>query len=252
MSTKLERIEVAGCPLDIGGVEEFINFAAERRAQGTGCTELSMNALKVVEATRSPEILEALRSADVVGCDGVPLRWAVKLALGRSIPRLNGTDLMDRLLDEGSANGWRFGLLGSTDDTLDAMASTMRDRHPGAEVVARVNGFDDMADPAAALGRLADARPDVVFVALPSPTKELLMDELGSSVPGAIAVAVGGSFDVYVGVVSRAPVWMQRAGLEWFHRFAKDPIRLWQRYTVVNAHFLRAVVPWVVERRRLR
>ncbi len=233
----LESVEVCGCPLSIGGVDEFVSLALERRDQGLSTAELSLNALKLVECSDDDTVTSYLRDVDVVGCDGVPVRWLLRATQGVSTPRMNGTDLMYRLLDEANDRAWRVYLVGSTRDTLDQMSTQISDTLPGVEIAGTVDGFDGLADERSAVDDLVASRPDVVLVALPSPRKEEFIAAYHSEFERCITVAVGGSFEVFIGAVDRAPVWMQKSGLEWAHRLAKEPIRLGRRYTITNFRF---------------
>ncbi len=248
----LEQIRIADCPLTIGGVDDFVEMALTRLEEGLPTSELSLNALKVVAAAEDDAVRAALDAVDVVGCDGVPIRWLARLAEGRSTPRMNGTDLMDRLLLEADRRSLGVFLLGSTDQTLQAMTSQMGERHPGARVVGTCNGFDQFVGDAAVAASIAACSPDIVLVALPSPMKEAFVAGQHRAMGPAIIVAVGGSFEVYVGAVERAPAWMQRSGLEWFHRLLKEPRRLFVRYSVGNAKFFAISARAVVRARRGR
>lgn len=245
----MKRVEVAGCPLNLGGVEEFVTFAESRRRQGEPTSALSLNALKVVEANRDDEVRTALEAVTIVGCDGVPIRWLASLAHGHETPRLNGTDLMMALFAHADAGGLQVALVGSTQETLQEVTRRLGTDYPGAKVVAEVNGFGDLEDEGAAVDRLRAAEPDIVLVALPSPWKEHFISRHRSSLGPSIIVAVGGSFDVYTGAVSRAPIWMQRSGLEWLHRLIREPRRLGLRYTTGNLAFLRIALAELVNAR---
>ena len=235
----MKRVVVAGCPLNLGGVDEFVAFAEQRRAEGKPTGALSLNALKVVEADRDNEVLTALEAATIVGCDGVPIRWLAKLAHGHETPRLNGTDLMMALFAHADESRLGLGLVGSTRETLDAVTDRLGTDYPGARVVAAVDGFGDLEDEGAAIERLRAAKPDIVLVALPSPWKEHFIARRQHDLGPAIIVAVGGSFEVFTGAIPRAPQWMQRSGLEWLHRLSQEPKRLGPRYTAGNLAFLR-------------
>ena len=66
---------------------------------------------------------------------------------------------------------------------------------------------------------------------------------------GAVMVGVGAAFDYHAGTIKRAPLWMQRSGLEWFHRLMSEPRRLWKRYLVTNSIFVMRMLPALVSRR---
>ncbi|MGI9613083.1 MAG: WecB/TagA/CpsF family glycosyltransferase [Acidimicrobiales bacterium] len=234
----MKRVVVAGCPLNLGGVEDFVAFAEKRRIHGEATGALSLNALKVVEANRDNDVLAALESVTIVGCDGVPIRWLAKLAHGQETPRLNGTDLMMALFAHADADELGVALVGSTQATLQAVTRRLATDFPGARVVAEIDGFGDLEDEEAAVERLRSSEPDIVLVALPSPWKEHFIAQHFRDVGPSISVAVGGSFEVFTGAVPRAPEWMQRSGLEWLHRLGREPKRLGVRYTTGNLAFL--------------
>ncbi|MGI9616687.1 MAG: WecB/TagA/CpsF family glycosyltransferase [Acidimicrobiales bacterium] len=234
----MKRVVVAGCPLNLGGVEDFLVFAEKRRTQGEATGALSLNALKVVEANRDSDVLSALETVTVVGCDGVPIRWLAKLAHGQETPRLNGTDLMMALFAHADADGLGVALVGSTQETLQAVTRRLAIDFPNARVVAEVDGFEDLEDEEVAVERLRSSEPDIVLVALPSPWKEHFIARHHGDLGPSIIVAVGGSFEVFTGAVPRAPEWMQRSGLEWLHRLGREPKRLGVRYTTGNLAFL--------------
>ncbi len=245
----MKRVVVAGCPLNLGGVEDFVAFADERRTHGEATGALSLNALKVVEANRNHDVLSALEAVTIVGCDGVPIRWLAKLAHGQETPRLNGTDLMMALFAHADADKLAVALVGSTHATLQAVTRRLAIDFPGARVVAEVDGFEDLEDEEAAIERLRSSEPDIVLVALPSPWKEHFIARHQHDLGPSIIVAVGGSFEVFTGAVPRAPQWMQRSGLEWLHRLGQEPKRLARRYTTGNLAFLRIALTDIISTR---
>jgi UDP-N-acetyl-D-mannosaminouronate:lipid I N-acetyl-D-mannosaminouronosyltransferase len=91
-------------------------------------------------------------------------------------------------------------------------------------VVAR-NGYDGTRDVDTLTRELASVQPDLVFVALGSPKQELLIERFRAAHPTGLYMGLGGSFDIYAGVKKRAPLWMQRRGLEWLFRFLSEPSR---------------------------
>jgi N-acetylglucosaminyldiphosphoundecaprenol N-acetyl-beta-D-mannosaminyltransferase len=100
------------------------------------------------------------------------------------------------------------------------------------------NGYFDLTEAPNVADDVAATNPDVIFVAITSPKKEQFLKLLGERTSIPVAHGVGGSFDVYAGKTKRAPVWMQRSGLEWFFRILQEPRRMWRRYAVTNTLFL--------------
>jgi N-acetylglucosaminyldiphosphoundecaprenol N-acetyl-beta-D-mannosaminyltransferase len=117
-------------------------------------------------------------------------------------------------------------LLGAGPGVAELAGQKLQERVPGLEIAGVQDGYFKPEDEPAIIARIQAARPAVLFVALGIPRQEIWirahLEELG--VP--VCVGVGGSFDVISGLKQRAPVWMQRAGVEWLYRVAKEPWRL--------------------------
>lgn len=174
--------------------------------------------------------------ADVRVADGMTLVWASRLQ-GTALPaRVPGSDLILSLPAAAARRGRSVFFLGGDPGTADATADVLRRLHPAL----RIEGTHCPArnferDPRAVTHvstLLAEARPDIIFVALGSPKQEQLIHRIRSCCPRAWWLGVGISFSFVSGRIRRAPVWMQRCGLEWVHRIGQEPQRLWKRYLV--------------------
>ena len=182
-----------------------------------------------------------LDGADYVVADGIPLLWAARLQ-GTPLPdRVAGSDLVWLLAERAARAGRSLYLLGGAPGAAADAARIFRERWPDL----RIAGLSSPAlssDPGAAelapvLAALRESRPDLVFVALGSPKQDRLIAELRGHFPGTWWIGVGISLSFAAGRVSRAPRWMQRLGLEWVHRLAQEPGRLWRRYLVHDLPF---------------
>ncbi|MDX5479028.1 MAG: WecB/TagA/CpsF family glycosyltransferase, partial [Cyclobacteriaceae bacterium] len=89
---------------------------------------------------------------------------------------------------------------------------------------------------------ISETNPDILFVAITSPKKEIFLEKYKSIIKAPFIMGVGGSFDVVAGKVKRAPLWMQRFGLEWFYRVIQEPKRLWRRYFNTNLKFIKLLI----------
>ena len=110
-------------------------------------------------------------------------------------------------------------------------------RLPGLQVAGVRNGYWRAEEEAKVVKLIADSRPDLLFVAISSPKKELFLGRYQAEMKVPFAMGVGGSFDVVVGKLKRAPVWMRRCGLEWFFRFLQEPRRMFKRYFIDDPYF---------------
>lgn len=204
-----------------------------------------VNAAKIVNMHRNPELKVDVEASDLIFADGMSVVWASRF-LGRPLPeRVAGIDLMYGLLERANQHGFRVYCLGATEEISAKVESTIRSDYPKAIFAGRRNGyFSKEEEEAVAIG-IAEARADILFVAITSPKKEQFMAKWNDLMKVKVVHGVGGSFDVMAGKVSRAPDLWQKLGLEWLYRVKQEPGRLWKRYLVTNSLFI-----WMLIRAR--
>jgi len=238
---RVERRTVALCgvPVDALTLEETVEVARVMVFSGEPHQHVGVNAALLVESERNPELRRVIRECALVSADGISAVWASRL-LGRSVPeRVAGVDLFQRLVEAAHQDHSSVYFLGATDEVVERVAAVFSERHRGLRIAGYHNGYWD--DDLEVISAVRAVRPDYLFLAIPSPRKELWLsshlDELG--VP--FVMGVGGSFDVVAGKVSRAPLWLQNAGFEWAWRLGQEPRRMWRRYLFSNAAFMRSL-----------
>ena len=209
---------------------------------------VSLNAAKVVYARKDRRLAQAIDTADLVSADGQPLVWVSRL-LGAPLPeRVTGIDLMLRLLELAEAETFRVFFLGARPDVLRRAIENLTARHPRLVVAGSHDGYFRDSESDSICEAVNGAEPDIVFVAMSSPKKEYWVADHAGKLGVPVIVGVGGALDVVAGDIARAPVWMQRAGLEWAFRLLQEPRRLWRRYLTTNARFLMIVAGELVRR----
>jgi N-acetylglucosaminyldiphosphoundecaprenol N-acetyl-beta-D-mannosaminyltransferase len=193
---------------------------------------------------------EAIRSAALVVADGASMALAARILNLPWKGRVTGVDLMQRLMGEGAPRGLRVYFLGATDRVLDRLVTVTRERFPGLVVAGYRNGYFDRAREGEVIEAIRASSADVLFVGMPTPFKEVWLHRNLPRFGVGLAIGVGGSFDVLAGLVPRAPLWMQRAGLEWSWRLMMEPRKLWKRNLVYNSRFMGALLREKVRRGR--
>jgi N-acetylglucosaminyldiphosphoundecaprenol N-acetyl-beta-D-mannosaminyltransferase len=195
---------------------------------------------------RQSELRRAAAKSDLVVADGLPLVWASRLIGARLPGRVNGCDLMARLLADGGDHGLRVFFLGATEEVVTRLVELVRENHPRLKVAGYRNGYYSKEDYPDVIRQVRESRADVLFVGISSPFKETWSSTYRQELSVPVILCVGGSFDVLAGFVRRAPRWVQNAGMEWFWRLIQEPRRLWKRYLVNNSLFL-----WLLAREML-
>jgi N-acetylglucosaminyldiphosphoundecaprenol N-acetyl-beta-D-mannosaminyltransferase len=196
-----------------------------------------VNAAIAVEMGRNPEMKAAAAAADLRLADGASLLWAARLE-GQHLPeRVTGIDLMEGLVERAAAEGLSVYFLGARPEVVERLVEVYRGRYPSLEVAGFRDGYFDRATDADVVQVIRASGADMLFIGMPSPFKEVWAERMRNALGVHLILAVGGSFDVIANFIPRAPLWMQRSGLEWSWRLFREPRRLWRRYLATNAMF---------------
>jgi len=233
-------LSVLGAPIDVVSPDDALQRIARWAARRESRVVCICNVHSVVTAMHDAAHQNAIASADLATPDGAPVAWMLRRqgALGQR--RVSGPDLMQDYLDQAAARKEPVFLLGSTPQTLARLQSRLQERWPALPVAGAISPpFRALtADEDDALVRELNASgAGTVWVSLGCPKQERWMAEHRGRVH-AVMVGVGAAFDFHAGTVTRAPRWMRDHGLEWLHRLASEPRRLWRRYLVTNTRFL--------------
>ena len=230
--------------LDFAAVSErdTIEYVLEGLAHGRGGWICPAN-LDVLRQWRdSAEVRELVSRADLVVADGMPLIWAGGLQ-GSPLPeRVAGSSLILSLTDAAADAGASIFLLGGNPGTAEAAVTKLTELSPHLRLAGTLCppvGFEkDRAWLHRIERSLRETAPDIIYVGLGFPKQERLIADLRGRMPKAWFLSCGISFSFVAGETHRAPVILQRVGLEWLHRMAQEPRRLVRRYLVRGIPFL--------------
>lgn len=247
------RVALMGVEIDRLDESQTIAIALDRLHDRVGGWICPTNLDVLRQCVESAEIRGLVQAADVVVADGMPLLWASRLA-GQPLPeRVAGSSLIETLPRAAAGADATVFLLGGNPGAAERAAERLQASNPGlrvAGVLCPALGFErDPGELAAIEAVLRRARPDIVFVGLGFPKQERLIQRLRPVLPQTWFVSCGISFSFVSGEVTRAPRWVQRAGLEWLHRLVQEPRRLFRRYVVLGLPFLARVVSRAVASR---
>ena len=220
-----ERVNILGVDVDAVTMAEAVDVV--RRAMDTraGVMVATANAEMLMRATHDEELRHILNASALVVPDGAGTVWAAR-HLGHAMPeRVAGYDLAQELLRCAPAEGRRVYFFGSAPGVAEKAKAKAEQLYPGIEIVGVRNGFFSPADNAAIIAEIRAARPDLLLVALGVPKQEKWIAAHLAELDVPVAIGVGGTLDVMAGVMKRAPLWMQKAKLEWLFRGLMQPKR---------------------------
>ncbi|PMQ15572.1 WecB/TagA/CpsF family glycosyltransferase [Janthinobacterium sp. AD80] len=233
------RITMMGCQIDNLSMEETLQTVEGFIQSGKPHQHVVVNVDKLVKAERDAELRRIINECALINVDGMPVVWASRL-LGKPLKeRVAGVDLFEALMRRSAAKGWRVYLLGAREEVVSEVKRLYEIKYPGLVVAGYRNGYWSEAEEPGVVADIAAARADLLFVAISSPKKEHFLGQYQDQMKIPFAMGVGGTFDVAVGRVKRAPVWMQKSGLEWFYRFLQEPRRMFRRYFIEDMAFFR-------------
>lgn len=241
-------------PIDVlswnQAIDQLLDWST-RRASRYVCL---CNVHSVVTASRDPAFADVLANADLATADGAPIAWAVRHFRGSAQPRINGPDLMWRMLGQLERGGQSVFLYGASESTLAALQEKIGAAFPRLRIAGAIappfrplSAAEDEAD----IARINDSGANLVFVGLGCPKQEFWMAAHCGRVHAPL-VGVGAAFDYHAGTLARAPLWWQRHGLEWLYRLGREPRRLARRYLVGNTVFMAGLLWQMVRVRSAR
>jgi UDP-N-acetyl-D-mannosaminouronate:lipid I N-acetyl-D-mannosaminouronosyltransferase len=191
---------------------------------GAGGFAIAINAEKVITCGRDRNVQETVERATLRYPDGAGVVVAMRLK-GVRTSRVAGADLWLEVLRQARGQKLGVALIGAKPAVLEATRRRLEAEFPYVAVLVARNGYDGIRDIEALTRELATTKPALAFVALGSPLQERLIERFRVAHPTGYYMGLGGSFDIYAGVKKRAPLWMQRRGLEWLFRFLAEPSR---------------------------
>jgi N-acetylglucosaminyldiphosphoundecaprenol N-acetyl-beta-D-mannosaminyltransferase len=199
------------------------------------------NVHTITECQQNPDFRLIHNQAGMVTPDGMPLVWVSRLKGARQVKRVYGPDLLLAVSEVSARQGYRQYFYGGAEGVAARLANQLTARYPGLQVAGLESPpFRPLteAEDDAAVARINAACPDIVWVGLGAPKQERWMAAHFGRLTAPVIISVGAAFDFHAGVKKQAPRWMQRAGLEWLHRLASEPRRLWKRYFINNPWFV--------------
>lgn len=245
------RAEFLGAPIDLLTLEQTVGRAVDAMLMRKPTHHVALNVAKLVNMRRNDELRRDVCESHIVGVDGMGIVWGAR-TLGIPVPeRVSGVDLMERLLEACSLMEFRPYFLGARQDVLERAVRNAGERWPGLKFAGYRNGYFSPDEEREVVAEIRAANPDCLFIAMPTPRKERFLRQHRDTLQIPFIMGVGGSLDVLAGHVSRAPLAMQRAGLEWLYRVYQEPRRMWWRYANTNFVFAGLLArAWVAQRLR--
>ncbi len=220
-----DRVEILGVQVDSVTMPQAVERVENLIAENKNSIVATANAEMLLNATHDAELKNILNAAQLVVADGAGTVWAANY-LGHKMPeRVAGFDLVQELMKIAPQKSLKFFLFGASPGIAEKAKSKAEELYPGIEIVGTRDGYFKSEDEAEIIAQIKNAKPDILLAALGVPKQEKWLFAHKAELGVPVSIGVGGTFDVMAGVVKRAPLWMQKAKLEWLFRAMLQPSR---------------------------
>ncbi len=232
LSPPVVALTLMGVPIHDVTLAEAVVWVGRWLTRGGSYQIATVNPEFLMQARRDAAFRATLQGAALCVPDGIGVVWAARRRGKRLRERVAGVELTERLVAEAARCGWRVYFLGAAPGVAEQAAARLQERYPGLQVAGCYAGSPALAEEAALVARVREARPDLLFVAYGAPAQDLWLARNLARTGATVGMGVGGSLDFIAGITRRAPAWMRRLGLEWLHRLIRQPWR-WRRQLVL-------------------
>ncbi len=245
------RVNICGVKIDNYSFNDAVERIVNQALTGVlPSYVVTPNAQHILSLQRDADFRYIYDKALLAVPDGVSLLWSAKFLKTPLNGRVNGTDLFEELSAVAEKKGLKIFLLGGRPGAAQAAKKTLLSRHHELKIVGThcpPYGFESQPEELALINsKIKAAAPDILFVGLGAPKQEKWIYDNYRELGVPVSLGIGVSFELVADMVQRAPLWMQKWGLEWLFRLIVEPKRLWKRYVMGNPQFI-----WLVLKQRL-
>jgi len=234
---KKNRIDFMGFSIDGLTMTEVLETIKESIAQEIKIKHMAFNVSKFICARKDEFLKESIEACELITADGEGIVLGASF-LGKYIPeRVTGIDLMQEVVKLAVEGQYKIYCLGATEKVVEETVKVLRRDFPYVQISGFHHGYISEQEEDAICEDIKASGAHILFLGMPTPHKESFMKRNFEKTGVLFCMGVGGSFDVISGKTKRAPIFMQKIGMEWLFRLWQEPGRLWKRYFITNSLF---------------
>lgn len=212
-----KTVKLQGFNVDTFDFETAVEYA------DTICGQvITINPEMINNARKNSDFANIINSAELVIPDGIGVEIGLKI-LGNNVRRIAGIEFAHKMLEVCANEGKSAAFVGAKPEIIEKAAQNIKKEFDNINIVYVQDGY--FKDDDRVINDLKNLQPRLVLCALGSPKQEEFIAKCKKLLPNSLFIGVGGSFDVWSGVVQRAPEIYQKLGLEWLYRTVKEPQR---------------------------
>ena len=233
MINERNTVKILGFGVDSFSFEQAVEYIS------SACGQIvTINPEMIDCALNNDDFAQLINSADLVVPDGIGVEIGLKI-LGHNVRRIPGIELGMALIKKFSEEGKTVAFVGAKPGVAESAVSSLKSTYKNLNVVYCHDGYFENDEDI--LNEIISVKPDLVLVALGSPKQEFFGNKLKKNLENSVIIGLGGSFDVWAGVVERAPKIYQRLGIEWLYRTVREPKRFKRIFPTLPIFVLRVI-----------
>jgi len=248
----IQKIDICGIKIDNVSLDEAVRAISAIIQSRKLSYVVTPNVDHIVKLQKDPEFRDIYSNAALVLPDGMPLLWAAKFIGTPLKEKISGSDLLPKLCEVAAEKGYKVFFLGGREVSAAKAAEVLKAKYQKLNVAGTYCppfGFErDEQENDKIIRMIKAACPDILFVGLGAPKQEKWIYKYKDRYQAPLSIGIGVSFEFMAGMVRRAPIWMQKSGLEWFWRLMMEPARLWKRYLIDDMLFFRLILKQKISR----
>ncbi len=235
----METICIWGIKVNPLSINEIVELIDDHISHNETTFQLTgVNPETITLAQQIPSLKKAINSSDLVSIDNMLVVTFLRL-LGFKIPeRAACPDVFEQLLLLANHKGYSVFFLGAKEEILNRMTHKLKLKYPRLNIIGSQHGYYKCEEEISIVKEIEKLKPDMLFIALPTPQKELFINNYKNVLGARFAFGIGGAFDCLAGKVKRAPSWLRNIGFEGFHRALQSPPNYGRRWVLYNLKFL--------------
>ncbi len=218
----MKRVKLLGYEIDTFNFNSAVEHAQELMCNDKVNQVVTINPEMFTTASKDAEFSQLLKDAEMVIPDGIGVKIALKI-MGENVDRIAGVDFAREMINRAAEKNMPVALIGAKSEILEKAVSNLQSEVKNLNIVYSHDGYFNNIDEI--MNELKNQSPRLILVALGAPKQEKFIYAAKNILNPALMIGVGGSFDVWSGVVQRAPKIYQKMGLEWLYRTIKQPER---------------------------
>ena len=234
-----ENTAVLNCRVDLIDKDNALSLVKKSIEEKKNFQIITINPEMIMNAQNDLSFLNIVNSSDLNIVDGIGVKIALKFQKINQ-NQIRGVDFSRSLVELASKNSYRIAFLGAKEEVIQKTKENFLQQYPNLNIVYLRNGY--FKNDEEIMNEIISSNPQILLVGLGSPKQEEIISKLKTKLNGCTMVGVGGSFDVYSGIVKESPEIYRKLGLEWLYRTVKQPERFKRIFPTLPIFLIKCII----------